>query len=636
MIGNSTQDSVLKHRAMQRWHVVRLALAALLFVPSAFAVHAVGEPVGLAAGIGRVPASQAVRYLEDPDRRLGIEQVANPARAAEFHPAVASNGEVNFGYSRSAYWLALPLRIATNAPRQWLLEIGYSSLDNVQVFMPLPGGGYSRQSAGDLQPFSERPFPHRNLVFPVSFSPEAAATIYLRVESAGSLTVPVTLWQPQTLHQHDQWNYALLSVYYGMLLALLLYNLLLYMAVRDTVFIAYVAFVAAMVVGQASLNGLGNQFLWPDWPAWGNIAVTSGNAATGFFGALFTRQFLETRQAFPRFDKLILALAAAFALAAIAPAVGSYQFAAIFTTVTGLVFSLTAVGGGVYCLSRGHAGARYFLLAWTLLLFGVATLSLRNLGWIPTTVLTTYAMQIGSALEMLLLSFALADRINTLRREKEQVSTEALAAREALVENLLRSEQELEARVTERTFDLEVALSELRTKEQQLEYIAKHDPLTGLANRTLLEDRIAQAIARARRSGRSVAVLMADLDGFKAINDTHGHTVGDQMLKVLSARMAECVRETDTVARPGGDEFVIVLEELQDLGDAARVAEKLVEATSWPVNLAQGALRVSISVGLAFFPKDATEPAQLLKRADSTMYAAKTAGRNRWQAASGV
>jgi diguanylate cyclase (GGDEF)-like protein len=620
----------------QGWHVVGFAMAVLLCLPPAAAVHAIGEPAELSAASGRVPASAAVGYLEDPDRRLTIEAVTDPARASAFHPAVVSNGEVNFGYSRSAYWLALPIRIAANAPQNWLLEIGYSSLDKVEVFVPQAGGGFSRASAGDVQPFNARPFPHRNLVFPVTVAPGSAPTIYLRVESEGSLTIPVTLWQPQALHQHDQWSYALLSLYYGMLLALLLYNLLLYTVLRDPVFLTYVAFVAAMAVGQASLNGLGNQFLWPDWPAWGNIAVTAGNAATGFFGALFTRQFLGTRQSFPRFDKVILGLAAAFALAAIAPVLVSYQFAAIFITITGLVFALTAVGGGVYCLSRGHAGARYFLLAWTLLLIGVAVLSLRNLGWLPTTALTTYAMQIGSALEMLLLSFALADRINTLRREKEQVSTEALAAREALVENLLRSEQELEARVTERTFDLEMALSELKTKEQQLQYIAQHDPLTGLANRTLLEDRIAQAIARARRSGRSVAVLMADLDGFKAINDTHGHNVGDQMLKVISARMSECVRETDTVSRPGGDEFVIVLEELLDLADAARVAEKLVEATSWPVNMAQGALRVSISVGLAFFPKDATEPAQLLKRADSTMYAAKTAGRNRWQAASGV
>ena len=152
----------------------------------------------------------------------------------------------------------------------------------------------------------------------------------------------------------------------------------------------------------------------------------------------------------------------------------------------------------------------------------------------------------------------------------------------------------------------------------------------------MLGDRIASAIGRARRSKRAVGVLVADLDGFKAINDAHGHVIGDQMLKAVSARLKACVRETDTVARLGGDEFVLVLEELQDLGDAARIAGKLVETTSWPVNLTHGSLQVSVSVGLAFFPRDATEPNALLKHADNSMYIAKSAGRNRWHAASGI
>ena len=130
--------------------------------------------------------------------------------------------------------------------------------------------------------------------------------------------------------------------------------------------------------------------------------------------------------------------------------------------------------------------------------------------------------------------------------------------------------------MTERTRALETANVALRKKEEELEYMARHDPLTGLANRVMLGDRIASAIARARRSKRAVGVLVADLDGFKAINDAHGHVIGDQMLKAVSARLKACVRETDTVARLGGDEFVLVLEELQDLGDAARIADRSV------------------------------------------------------------
>ncbi len=616
-----------------------LSLApALAAGPAALGTH---DWADLGAAQQSLSASESLLYYEDAGNTLTVNDVSDEAHAQQFRPAGTFGSEVNFGYSRSTYWLALPLRVAADAPARWLLEIGFPSLDSVEAYVadPSKAGEYTRLAAGDLQPFAERPFAHRNLVFPVTLAAGAEQILYLKVRSAGTLTIPVTLWQPDALHHHDQASYALFSLYYGMLLALLLYNLLLFLSVREPVFIAYVAFVASMAVGQASLNGFGNQFLWPASPAWGNIALPLGNAAAGFFGALFTRLFLGTRRHFPKLDRLILAMAGLFALAALTPLMpfaASYQAAAVFTTLTGLAFSGVAVGGGVYCFVKGHPGARYFLIAWTLLLIGVAILSLRNLGWVPTNDFTTHAMQIGSALEVLLLSFALADRINSMRREQERLAAETLAAREQLVATLQRSEQELESRVTERTRALETANVALRKKEEELEYLARHDPLTGLANRVMLGDRIASAIARARRSKRAVGVLVADLDGFKAINDAHGHVIGDQMLKAVSARLKACVRETDTVARLGGDEFVLVLEELQDLGDAARIAGKLVETTSWPVNLTHGSLQVSVSVGLAFFPRDATEPNALLKHADNSMYIAKSAGRNRWHAASGI
>lgn len=555
-----------------------------------------------------------------------MDEVAGPAAAARFRPAVSAEVDVNFGYSASAYWLALPLRLAPDAPAQWLLEIGYSSLDRVEVYVPRQEGGFDMRTAGDLQPFAERPFPHRNLVFPLELAPGKSQIVYLKVASQGNLTIPATLWQHDALHRHDQMNYALLSVYYGMLFALGLYNLLLYFAVRHQVFVAYVAFVFCMTIGQASMNGFGNQFLWPAWPAWGNVALPSGMAATGFFGALFTRLFLETRKNFPRLDRIILACTAAFAFAALSPALLSYQFAAIFTSITGLVFSAVAVAGGTYCLLRRHPGAHYFLIAWTLLLAGVAVLAMRNMGWLPTTTLTLYSMQIGSALEMLLLSFALADRISAIRREKE-------LARQSLIDVLHRSEQELESRVAGRTLALETANVQLREKERELEHMARHDPLTGLANRIFFNDRIEHAIARVRRSKGGMTLLLIDLDGFKEINDAHGHAVGDQLLVNIAARLTECMRETDTVARLGGDEFVVMLEDLHDRGEAAQVAEKLIRVIGQPVALAPGAVRVSASIGIAHFPLDGSDPQQLLKHADEAMYAAKAAGRNCWREA---
>jgi diguanylate cyclase (GGDEF)-like protein len=585
--------------------------------------------------------SAIARYLEDPERRLTVDALAaDPSRIARMLPAGSTAQDPNFGYSSSAYWLALPLKLDSDAPSRWLLEIGYSSLDRVEVYTPRPvggpgfSGGYDVQATGDLQPFSQRLYPHRNLVFPLQLAPGAAQTVYVRVVSDGNLTVPLTLWQPEALHHHDQFNYAVLSLYFGMLLALSIYNLLLYLSARDPVFLGYVAFCASMALAQASLVGFGNQFLWPAWPQWGNIAVTVANAAAGFFGALFTRQFLGTQRLFPRFDRAILILAGLFAVAALAPLVASYRFSAILTSVVGLAFAVVAVACGVYGLAKGHPGARYFLLAWTALLVGVATLALRNLAWLPTNAWTLYSMQIGSALEMLLLSFALADRINGMRRAKEQADREALAAKQAMVESLQRSEHQLESRVEERTRDLEEINARLRESEHALHHMARHDPLTGLPNRMVLDDRLLQAIARARRSRRSAAALLIDLDGFKAVNDNHGHDAGDQLLVMAAERLTQCVRDTDTVVRLGGDEFVVLLENLNSAAEAAQIAEKLLAQVGRPYPLDRGTAKIGLSIGIALTPQDATDAQQLLKRADQAMYAAKSAGRNCWRAAS--
>jgi two-component system, sensor histidine kinase LadS len=578
------------------------------------------------------PLAKELAYFEDPEHRYSIADVAGLA-ANRFRPAAPARGDVNFGYSASVFWLALPLAIASEAPAQWMLEIAAPSLDQVEVYQPRGGGGYTVYRAGDLEPFASRPYMHRNLVFPLQLMPGTMQTVYIKVVSGGTLTIPATLWQPEALRRHDQQTYATLSLYYGMLLGLMLYNLLLYTATRDVLFLAYVAFAASMAVGQCSLNGFGNQFLWPEATAWGNVALPAGMSATGFFGALFTRLFLETRHRAPWLDRVILTMAGAFALSAFSPLFASYRFAAIFTSLNGLIFSAVATGGGVYCLLKKHPGGRYFLLAWSLLLVAVGVTSMRNMGWLPTTMLTAYSMQIGSALEMLLLSFALADRITVMRREKDRANQEALEAKQTLVDTLRRSEQDLELRVVERTHALELTNEKLLLKEQQLEYMARHDALTGLPNRTLLDDRIGRALASASRRGDVCAILLADLDGFKTINDVHGHAAGDQLLAAAAARLKECVRDTDTVARYGGDEFVIVLEDLDTEYDSADVAEKLVSRMHRPFTLGNGDVRINISIGVACFPRDGRTAEQLLDRADMAMYAAKAAGRDAWRTA---
>ncbi|MBV2235766.1 MAG: EAL domain-containing protein [Sterolibacterium sp.] len=203
---------------------------------------------------------------------------------------------------------------------------------------------------------------------------------------------------------------------------------------------------------------------------------------------------------------------------------------------------------------------------------------------------------------------------------------------------LLRAHDELEQRVVERTSELARTNSQLQEEiyerlqaEQRIWHVAHHDALTGLPNRSLLMDRLDQALTQAARSQQRVAIMFLDLDRFKSINDTLGHHIGDLLLKHVASHLREAVRAMDTVSRLGGDEFVVVLHEIQDMDDAVRVAEKILARLATAVKLEGHTLYATPSIGISLYPDDGREAYQLMKNADTAMYHAKESGRNNFQ-----
>ncbi|MCG5514523.1 GGDEF domain-containing protein [Ectothiorhodospira sp. 9100] len=166
--------------------------------------------------------------------------------------------------------------------------------------------------------------------------------------------------------------------------------------------------------------------------------------------------------------------------------------------------------------------------------------------------------------------------------------------------------------------------------QMELDRIAHYDPLTGVPNRRLLADRMEQAIARSRRDGGPLAICYLDLDGFKPINDRHGHAMGDQLLLAITARLRKLLRVDDTLARLGGDEFVILFNNLHTMVEADQALSRLLEAVAEPVMIEGEQLEISASVGVTFYPQDEADPDTLLRHADQAMYQAKASGRNRY------
>lgn len=178
---------------------------------------------------------------------------------------------------------------------------------------------------------------------------------------------------------------------------------------------------------------------------------------------------------------------------------------------------------------------------------------------------------------------------------------------------------------------LSTDITSIKAHQKQLEHIAHYDVLTNLPNRVLLADRLNQAMVQCQRKNWTLAVAFMDLDGFKKVNDIHGHNVGDQLLVAVSQRMQNALRAVDTLARIGGDEFIAVLGDLQNIEDSTPILERLLKTAADPVTLGGNIMQVTASIGVAFYPQDGEDADQLIRHADQAMYVAKQTGKNRYR-----
>lgn len=595
----------------------------LLFLLAAQAVAAESKPPPSIGPHSSYALSTYFASLHNAGPELSLPEAI--ALSDQFDDAVSQSiSATNFGLTRDEVWLHLEFTTQEAVPERWLLEVGHASLDRVDLYFAEQGGEYQHQHAGDLLPFNAKALPHRHHLFELQLQPSKRYSLYLRVSSQGTLSVPVTLWQPDALWASDQYSYSFLSLYYGLAAGLLIYNLFLFFSLREKLYVIYVAFVAFLALGQAGLAGLVGQFLSPNSALLTHLSPTASVSLAGLFGAIFVQRFLAGTPRRLKMHWVMPALGTVYALTFLCTLFVSYFYAALVVNITSLLFALTALAMGAAALYRRQPGARFFVLAWISLLISILVMALHNLGVLPSNAFTANALLFGSAAEMLLLSLALADRINGIQLAQDRAQQEALTVNREMLVALRENERLLESRVAERTLALEAANSQLTLSKRLLEQQANHDALTGLANRKLLTDRLQGATLRAKRNDSSFALMMIDLDWFKAINDQHGHQAGDRVLIEVANRLKASLRDVDTVARVGGDEFVLVIESVSNHEALAVIRHKLQQVVLQPIHLS-GDLWVSVgmSIGVAMFPDDAQDIDLLFTLADRAMYSSK-------------
>lgn len=562
---------------------------------------------------GVLDLTSSTQVLENVDRGLDLAAVRSPALDARFR--TLAPGETTFGYAHGIYWFRFEIESRLPAPVRRALVIDYPLLDHVTLYRIETDGRITTREIGDRTPFSTRDLIDRHLNVLLDFAPGKRSQFYLRIDSQSSMQVPLLLADPRDYLSTQLTNQIGLGLYYGILIALTLYNLLLFASVRDANFLWYALYGASYCLMLLCLNGLAFQYFWPDSPQWGNLATLLSVSFSLAMVLQFSRRFLDLARHAPHLDVLLrvtLGLAIALGVAAL---VVPYGIVIQMQTVLAVaVAPLILIGA--FRVMRHFAPARHFALAWSMLLIGTVIFASVALGIMPKIALTEYSIQIGSAAEMILLSFALAYRINVLTAENERIQHEARA--------------ELESRVRARTSDLDSALQRLEHANSRLDDFARRDGLTGLYNRRHLDEALATACARARSDALPMALMMVDIDHFKTINDRYGHSVGDICLRAVAAALGGTLPSDAILARYGGEEFAIVLPRA-DAGSATALAETVRSAIERrPIVVESHQIELTVSVGLHLVPHGTFCEAQdLLRRADARLYAAKRGGRNR-------
>jgi diguanylate cyclase (GGDEF)-like protein len=522
-----------------------------------------------------------------------------------------------FGFAGGAHWFRTRVHLADHAEQRWVYLIPYSLLDHVDLHVIRADGSVEHRVSGDRLPFASRDLKHRHFNFLVDIARGESVELLLRVQTQSSVQVPQWLITRDAFFARTHEAQVGIGLYYGVLLALLLFNLIIYLSLRQPAYGWYVLYVLAFGVLQLNLNGLAFEYLWPDTPNWANQAMPLSMVFGMITMAMFARAFLDLKRHRPRLNRVF----ELFVLSQVVMIVGSllldYRRAIMIETASVFLITPLILYGAISLIRSGYRPASYFLMAWAALLLGVVSYAMVSFGLLPKIFITEYGILIGSALEMTLLSFALAFRIRDLEQEKQLL--------------ISRSRDELEACVEQRTSELNQALSELSAMNRQLHEVSRRDGLTGVYNRRFLEQSLDLLWESCAEAGEPFSVLMFDIDHFKSINDRFGHLAGDDCLRAVADVLhAQLRNPRECLARWGGEEFILLLPALPLAEARARAeqARRAIESREPPAQGPNVELRVSIGVASAF-PTRGSQVTQLIEIADRALYRAKAAGRNR-------
>jgi len=553
------------------------------------AVTAISAEPGGGLEVGDQPRydlTPHLEILEAPAAGLSLDQVQAAPWSRLFKPVKAPSLELPSSQLRE-YWLRCTIFAAQGSPASrvnWLVSTDYVFMGGIDFYRPAPGG-WETVKTGLYLPFSTRELTNRYFAFQLPRLDQGPVTCYLRIETRGLNPIHFQLWSVPAFLDHAAKEDYLYGVCFGVLGGMILFNLFIAVSLRDRVYFHYVGYMFFALVSMTLLHGQFMSLLdLGDYEFMAVFGLSMGLFTA--FAYLFMRGVLNTKRYSPRMDMLLrcgfyygLAIAAAGLL-------GQHWIGRWLALGSGIFSPWLALAAGLVSLRHGFAAARYFLVAWGVLALAVGVFALQEMGPLQGEYWARNALLIGTALESILLSLALASRIRSLQVQR----------------------------------------AALRESERRFRELSLTDGLTGLYNKRYFTEQLEDALAGGGPP-EELCLLMMDIDDFKRFNDTFGHDQGDQVLRGLARVMMESVRARDLPCRWGGEEFAVILPGVS-LEQADAVAERIRQRFAGMEFSPDGqTIRNTVSLGLAQH-RPGEDAAGFIHRADQALYQAKRSGKN--------
>lgn len=546
-------------------------------------VHA-AQPLVLRDGMPPTDLWPAFTVMADRTAALTAEEAL--ARPTAF--AVPAHASGSLGLRKGAVWLRASLVNGASASTDWIVNIDYPALHQVDIYLARDGHIAQHAALGNLRSFSQRPWQSRTPAMGLHMVAGASYELLVRVRTGGAMIVPATVAQAPAFVEAALAEQMLQGLFAGLATCLLIYSLGQWMGGSERLFLYYALLVASSAGFCLQLFGIGAQYLWRD-QLWIELHIASlcGFTALSALFLFMGHALVEgaPRGGFLRAMQAGAAISAALGAAFLVDVIGTRTAMVLLSVLSALPLLMSVPVAWSRARRRDPLGTT-LLAAGAAYLVAAAGMVCLAQGLLPANFWTLHAFQIGAVVNMLLFM-----RVLGLR-----------------------------------TLALRTAAQVARRERDAMRSLAHTDPLTGLANRRGLDLALAAAMARCTPD-HLAAVYMLDLDGFKPVNDCHGHAVGDQLLVAVTARLHEHLRHTDTVARIGGDEFVVMANDLTSPEEAHELGTQLLDAFRRPIVIGALELQVGLTIGYALAPLDSTEPTLLIKLADAAMYSGKQSGK---------